>query len=380
MWPVGAEFLAALRQPCTITSTASHRNLVTGVVTPLDIVDGAVTVDRAATNRRVLSLTVPAVESTFRALDTPGGEITVRQALRFASGQQARVPLGVFIVDQDDMGYGAGDTATITAPDRSLKVQRNGFGPTGRSSVASNAAWQEIKRLVEGAWPGSTYPFPGWSQLDTSATTKVGYLYWDDGDRWGAAASLAAANGLQVFFDAVGGAVLRPIPQLTDTSTPVWTVNASTTDAVMTAASRSRDRSTMRNAVIATTSRTDITFLPQEKKNTTVGDPYSVTGPLGYVPLQLSGAYGNSAQAAAAALKELSLHLGASKQLTLEAASNPALDAEDVIKAVLPKIDPLTSRPTELHIIDSVTHPLVQSSGATQQILTRTTRPASDGT
>jgi len=382
-WPLAPDVLDLLRHHCTIVSTATHRNLVTGAVTPLDILDGSVTVDRTAAIRRTLNLTVPALQATFDVLDTPGGEITVRQTIKHPSGvAAATVPLGVFIVDQDQFGYGPGDTLTMTCPDRWLKVQRARFG-LNRSSVASNAAWQEIQRLVEGAWPSPTYPFPGWTQLDTSATTKVGSLLWDDGDREAAIvgeAGIARANALEVFFDAQGAGVLRPVPQLTPTSTPVWVVNANTPDSVMTAASRTRDWSSVRNAVIVTSSASDVIFAPVEVKNTTPGDPLNVDGPLGYRPYEYSSpAIRNSTQARAAGLVILSQQLGEAKQLTVEAVSNPALDAEDVILAMLPKIDRNTARPSELHIIDSVTHPLVQNGSQTQPILTRSTRPATDG-
>jgi len=80
------------------------------------------------------------------------------------------------VVDQDAMGYGPGDSITLTCPDRSLIVQRNRFG-VARSSVPGNKVWQEIQRLVEGAWPNAVFPFPGWSQLDTSASAKVPALH-----------------------------------------------------------------------------------------------------------------------------------------------------------------------------------------------------------
>lgn len=376
MWPVSDRFLNALRVSHGITTIATHTNLITGEQTSLPVLDGEVTVDATASIRRTLSLTVPPQQALWDALDTPGGEITVTQAVRFVDRTTETVPLGVFIVDQDQIGYGPSDSIQLTCPDRWLKVQRNRFG-LSRSSVPSNTASQEIQRLVEACWGGS-YPFPGWSTLRMGATTKVGSLLWDDGDRESAVNDIATANSYEVFFDAQGLAVLRPVPVLSNTSLPVWAVDAAAAG-VLIGADRSRDMSRTRNAVIVTTSATDVTFLPQEVKNTTVGDPLNVTGPLGYVPYEYSSpTLRNSAQARAAGKTMLSKQLGVAKQLTLQAVGNPALDAEDVISVLLPPIDAYSPRPTELHIIDSVTIPL--RPDGTQQITGRSTRPDTDGT
>ncbi|WP_375490219.1 hypothetical protein [uncultured Jatrophihabitans sp.] len=384
MWTIDPNVAESLRHPRRITSHALFTNLVTGAATPLPILDGTVTEDVTTATRRVLDLTtlprIPVagqIVDVFTLLDTPGGEITVTQTIWYGTTGVV-VPQGVFIVDSDNVDYSDAGTVTITAPDRRNKVIRNKFG-NARSSVATNAAWQEIKRLVEGAWPGTTYPFPGWSQLDTSATAKVGTLLWDDGDRDGAVQAIEKANSVEQYFDRQGFAVLRPTPVLTPSSTPVWTVDANTPTAIMTAASRSRDMSTVVNAVRVSTSASDVIFTPVEVKNTTPGDPLNVTGPLGTVFTDYdSPLLRSSAQATAAGRTQLSKQLGEAKQLTLAAMSNPALDAEDVIQVMLPRLDRTTSRPVELHIIDSITHPLVP--GTDQQITTRSTRPATDGT
>lgn len=376
MWPgASPDFLTALRYPHVRQAKATHRNRVTGTVTDLPVLDGEVTVDATSRIRRTLSLTVPPQAALWDALDTPGGEIGVTQTIRFTNHQHITVPLGTFIVDQARLGYGPGDSITMECPDRWLKVQRNKFG-LERASVASNAAWVEVRRLVEDCW-SDAYPFPGWVQLDQTATAKVGALLWDDGDREAAVLSITDANGLEVFFDATGQAVLRKVPTLTDRSASVWTVNAGQ-NGVMLAADRTRDRSEVRNAVIVTTSATDVTFNPVEVKNSTIGDPLNVTGPLGYVPDYYSSPLiRNSQQARTAGLARLSVTLGTAKQLEMDASGNPALDARDVLRVNLPRTDLREARQSELHIIDSVTHPLLPDG--TQHISTRSTRPSTDG-
>lgn len=377
MQPHSSRFDDAVRTSHTLVTIATHRNLITGVSTALKIEDGSITDDATSQVRRSLSLTVPNEQATWDALDTVGGEITVQQGVRYVDGGRELLPMGVFVVDTDQIGYGPGGTIAITAPDRWGKVAKNTLPPSGRASVASHAAWQEIQRLVEGAW-NATYPFPGWSQLDTSATAKVGSLLWDDGNRESAARALCTDNSVEVFFDRTGKGVLRPVPVLTDTSPYVATIDAGARG-VLLDADRTRDRTGIANVIIVSTSATDVTFTPQEVKNTTAGDPLSVNGPLGYMAVEYaSPSLRNSAQALAAGRTMLAKTLGVAKQLSLTAAGNPALDSEDVILAVLPRIDRSAARPSELHILDTVVHPLTPTG--TQSLSTRSTRPATDGT
>jgi hypothetical protein len=379
VYPVSSRYLDAHRRPHVKTSRALHRNVITGVTTSLPIEDGSVSISSSARTRRTLSLTIPNTQALWDVLDTVGGEITVSKTMRFPDSSRETVPLGVFVVDQDQIGYGPGDTISITAPDRWIKVQRNNFAPTARGSIASNAAWQEIKRLVEGAWPGVTYPFPGWADGSPThaATTKVGSVLWDDGDRDAAIGQLCTDNSLDVYFNELGEAVLRPMPTPNVTTTPVWTVDAGETG-VLVAADRTRDRSTMHNAIIVTTSATDIVFNPVEVKLTTAGDPLNTTGPLGYVPLDYSSpTLRNSTQAQAAGLTMLTKNLGVAKQVHLSAVSNDALDAWDVVKVMLPRTDLSLPRPIEIHVLDTITIPLTPSGA--QDLQTRSTRPDTDG-
>lgn len=380
MYGVSARFLKALRSSYTRINSVVHRNLLTGVTTQLAgrtgyLLDGTVTEDSTQRPRRTLSLTLANLQTVWDTLDTVGGELTVQQGIRYVDGGTEMVPMGVFVVDVDNIGYSPKGNIAITAPDRWIKVQRNRFG-LSRVSVPSNEAWQEVQRLVEACWGGS-FPFPGWSQLDETATIKVGQLVWDDGDRDGAIGTILTANSIECYFDRNGQAVLRPVPVWSNLSPSVWSIDA-TSEGVLIDANRSRDRSTARNAVIVSSSATDITLAPVEVKNTTSGDPLSVNGPLGYVPEYLSlPTLRNSTQMHNAGITELSKGLGVAQQLTLSAAPNPALDAEDVILAVLPKTDANLDRPTELHILDTVAHPLGASA---QEADTRSTRPTTDGT
>lgn len=376
MYPVSKLFLDVIANWRAITSTATHRDPFTGATTDLPIIDGTVTVDSTAACRRTLTLTIPPTQALWDALAAPGGEITVTQTVRYIDTSTETVPLGVFVVDQDAMGYATDGNISLTGRDRWVIVQRNRFGIADalRATVPGNPTWMEIKRLVEGAWPNAKYPFPGWSQLDQTATSKVGPRVWDDGSRENAVNTLKDTR-LQVFFDPVGKGVLRPTPVLTASTAPAWRVAAGQ-NGVMINADRQRDRSRTHNVVIATTSASDIYLPPSVKANTNPNDPLSTVGPLGFVPWYLTGNFYTKAAQDAAAVMGLSKQLGMAQQLSLENNTNAALDADDVIGVDLPWIDRSTPRPYEVHIIDSLTVPLLPSG--TQQIETRSTRPTAD--
>src|SRR6185503_4135415 len=143
-------------------TNAVFTDAFTGIQTALDVEGGSVAIDITATSRRVLSLALPPLQSTFDMLSVPGGEIAVSQMYTYIDTTTETVPLGVFCVTQQGMNYKPDSQLTLTCPDRWWRIQSNGFG-AARSSVASNAGWQEIKRLVEAAWPNASWPFPGWA-------------------------------------------------------------------------------------------------------------------------------------------------------------------------------------------------------------------------
>jgi hypothetical protein len=380
MLAVSATFLAAIRTAHSVTSKAVFNNPFTGALTTLPIETGSqITVDITAASRRVLTLSCTPLQSDFDAINAPGGEITVTQTFRFIDGTTETVTLGVFCLDQEDMGYGPGDQMTITAPDRWLQVQRNRFG-LSRASNASNAAWQEIKALVEGAWPNSGYPFPGWASYDTTAITKVGPVIYQDGSRENAITSYTTANALEVFFNEAGLAVLRPLPVLTDASVPVWTLDAAVSGVFM-GGDRKVDLSRTRNAVIVNTSATDIILTPVEVKDEhdpTI-DPLSTLGPLGYRPgYYASPAVRTTDQATAAGKAILEKQLSTAQQVTVTAVPNPTLDGWDVVDVVFPPGDFGTTRPAERHMVESVTIPLTPDG--VQTVTLRSTRPTPDDT
>lgn len=363
------------------TSTATYRNPFTGATLDLPIKGGSVTVDVSAANRRMLDLTLPPMQSLFDTLAVPGGEITVSQTFRYIDNTTETVPLGVFCIDVEQMSYRPDGDLSMKCPDRWLHVVRNGFG-LSRASVPANMAWQEIKRLIEGAWPNAAFPFPGWASLDQSATTKVGSLVWDDGDRDRALrgeGGLLAANNLDAYFNANGLAVLRPIPALTTASQPVWVVAAGPAGTLKDA-TRGRDLSAVHNVIVLSSTASDVILTPIEVANTRnpATDPLSSLGPLGRVTLEVSSsAFRTSAQMRAAGVTMLNKQLTVQQTLNVVGTPNPCLEGYDVIDVVM-SAQSGSARPYERHILDAVTIPLLPDGE--QDITVRATRSSADDT
>ena len=362
-------------------STATFTNAFTGAQTVLPIEQegsNQITVDVTATNRRMLELTLPPQQSLFDLLDSPGSEIGITQTFTYINNATETVPLGKFKVTESSMGYDIDGNISLNCPDRYWHITSNGFG-AARTSIGSNPAWAEIQRLVEGAWPNAAYPFPGWAQLDKTATTKVGTLVWDDGSRANALQQLLTLNSLDLFFDANGLANLRPIPTLINSTPAVWTVMPGDFGTLKDA-TRNRSIADVHNVIVVQTNAADIILPILEVANTRTPstDPLSSLGPLGRVTLQLQGAFYSSAQMKAAGIVQLNKELTVQKQLDVTSVSNPCLDGYDVIGVILPKGDGNSVQPAEHHIIDSVVIPLVQ--GGDQGITLRGTRTSSDDT
>jgi hypothetical protein len=350
--------------------TASHYDPFTGKTTPLQIEDGTVTVDSAAACRRVLSMSVPPLPKFADALAAPGGEIAVTQTSRYIDQSTETIPVGVFVVDEDTLTYGRDGNLAVTGRDRSVTVQRAGFGFDGSASIPTNPTWAEVQRLVEGAWPNLAYPFPGWAQVDKTATTKVGPILWPDGDRGAAIGKLCTSSSRQFFFAPDGRAVFRKAPVPSPTSVPVWTVKSGDGGAML-GAERPRDRSQFFNVVAVDSSAVGL-YLPRIiARNTNPDDPDSIYGPRGAREKRVtSPTFYTADQMTIAAIVKLMKLIGAASKLSLSSFINGALDADDVIGVVTPDGDPDAPVP---YVIDSLTVPLLPTG--VQQIQCRSILP-----
>lgn len=359
MQTISDQFLRALTSGHDVVTTATHTNLLTGVQTGIPFEDGSIALDVTTFVRRTLSLQLAPLESLYQVLSAPGGEIQIRSGIRYGSTTEI-VGAGVYRVDTETLQFPTSGQLQLSCPDRSLVVAGARMGPN-RASVPGNMVWQEIQRLVEGAFTSSYAPFPGWAQLDKSAITPVGPQVYDSGNRDSVIQQYLTANALEFFFDAAGLAVLRPIPTVPGMFgawTCVMGANGTLVDG-----NRARSTGDTKNVVVVTTTATDIQLSAVEVANTNdpTVDPLSSLGPLGRKPVDISGNYRTTAQMTAAGQAQLALYSLVQQQASITAISNAALDGWDQV-SIVPLPSDLGSRPAESHVVQAYTLPLTNKT------------------
>lgn len=357
MQTVTPAFLTALTGGHDVVSTVTHFNPYTSVSTVIDVADGSVALDVTQFCRRTLSLTLPNRESVFQVLNVPGSELTVQSGIRYGSTVEL-VPAGVYRIDEQSIALNPSGDLTLTCPDRSVVLQRSRLGAS-RASTPSNLVWQEIKALVEGAFTSSYAPFPGWAtgSPDQSATAKVGAVVYDDGQRDGAISQYCTDNSLELFANASGLFVLRKIPTVAGLY-GTWLV-AFGANGILIDGNRDRSLADTKNAIVLTTTATDIQMAAVEVANTNnpLVDPLSTLGALGFQRFDYAGNFRSTAQATAAGNTLLAQKSAVQQQVSATAITNAALDGWDQIQIIGLPSD-LGNTVAESHVVQSYTMPL----------------------
>ncbi len=362
MYPVTTIFEQALRGPHTAVIRVDITYNGTVVAADIDIADGSVRCTASRGVRRVLDLTVTD-RDLWGTLAPIGTELVPYRGVRYPSGVQELVPLGVFRVDAHSMSVAPGGGITIrSAPDRWAMVQKARF-ETPRASTAGARAVDEVGDLVAEAVPTA-----GVTMSATSSATVGAMVYDRDRDR--IITELLTAAGADAYFDNAGDLVVADQPLLGQA--PAWTVDASETGGLLDG-SRGRDRSRTYNVVVV-----NVATLDGEAPPTPVivedDDPTSqtyVSGPMGRVPYFWTSPLSlDATQMTDAGTKILNRVKGTNAQLDLTAAVHPGLEPGDVIEVVT--IDGTV----EWHQVTDCTIPL--SVGGTQSIATQSSRPDGD--
>lgn len=326
---------------------------------------GSVTIDRTARNRRRGTIAIP--WSMQAGLDlgvdvrdlTLGGYAAVRRGLRYADGTVELVDLGYLRVESVSWDTLA-TSASIELADRMAQVVDEPFtAPYAAAGKTPSAAAVEIVQAVFGSSIAYHVPYtPGGVLGDVT--------YIDS--RADALAQLEQSYGAETYFDALGDFVFAAKPA--DDAPAVWTVDAGATG-VMIGAEENLDRTGIYNGVLVRGQGTaDLPPVSALATFTDPGSPIRWGGPFGKVTLVAdSTTVTTTGEASAAAENLLRLRLKQTRQLTLTAAPNPALEAGDTINVVFP------DDRVERHLIDSTTIDL--GTGA-QEVLTRTMVSPSD--
>jgi hypothetical protein len=336
--------------------------------------------------RRTCTLTLAAVPGLWEMLAPIGTELKVWTAIRFPSGKTEAVPQGVFPIDVQRISYGPDGSLSLTAPDGWVRVQ-NGRFFTPRQFGGGGDVRALISQLLQEVLPANA---PITNVGSNNAPIPV---LSEDKDRAGLIQKLAKAGSLDVYFDREGTPIIRDAPEMS--AQTVWDVDAGP-KGVMISADRERNRQKTYNIVVVNGTKNDDGTPPFPTQyvwdanpnsptyagpGTGAGDtppPQTLAGPFGQRPtFYASPLLTSAAQAQKAGLTILQRVTGLAAQLKATAVSNPALDDGDTIRVQLPK-EGRNRRQVELHIIDSLTVPLVPSKNA-QSISTRSTRADDTG-
>ena len=273
------------------------------------------------------------------------------------------VPLGVFLITNVEIGtQGGGTTVTINGSDRSLRVARARWTQPYTVDSGTNVA-TGITELLADRWTDVETAFS-----DTAETlNRAVFGLETENDPWKDARKLAAAAGLELYFDPDGIARLDPVQDY-ETATPDLAY-LEDEEAMVLDLARSLTNETTYNGVIATGegSEASATFRAEVWDD----DPESPTyryGPFGEVPTFFSSPLLTSdEQAAKAATTILANKRGTQEAVSWSQIVDPSLDVGDVIRVVnaATKVD-------RLMVLDRLSIPL--SPAAAMSATARTVR------
>lgn len=358
MYPVSGRWDDAIRSSpnlqvvVEVWRSGARQTLPDGT-TSLAVVDGTLMVDESQKVRRSLNLTTANPELTpvlaTDLLSPATTDLKVFIGPQYTEGDVELAPMGVFRISSSARsGYLAG--VSITAGDYT-KVLTDARFLAPWATPAGNLVSAEIQSMALDALPGLTF-------IDlTGSTARTTATSWDR-NRWDAMDKLASSIGAEVFFDVVGRLILRPVPQVTSSSTSVWSVNAGDETAVITdyATALSADR--VYNAVVATSSAQGVTAS---------GAAYLTDGPYAYSATFKRPQFYSSpmlttvGQCQSAASAILARSSAASRQISAQVAPNPALDVGDIVQVTLmPEASGRTT--SELRVVSKLTFPLRESA------------------
>lgn len=362
MWPVTAEFLAALgRSHARISRVDAYQGGVFQGTVPFS--EGKVDVTARNRVRRTLDLTVNAALYPTEADSLLSPYATVLQAWCGINLGTTEILLPVFTgkVESVDNRDQYGGHVELRARDLMGDVNDGRF-ETPRAAPTGYRIVDAITTLLLEAVPTSTVTAD--TGVDTTSLVPSG-LMWDV-DRGKAVDDLAQSIGAEVFATPDGQFRIRNVPTLND---PVsWTASEGPGGTLVTAG-RQVTRDGVYNAVITVVERANgdlpLRFLAEDANP---GSPTYVGGLFGRVPRFLRNPLvTNAEQGAQAGVALLARSIGATRLRTITCVPNPAAEAGDVINAAVKGM-------TETHIADTFSLPLHADGGA-MTVGTRSTKP-----
>lgn len=326
--------------------------------TEITIEDGDVRSTATGDIRSTLNLTTSQAWPRRGAdLLTPyGQEIYVERGIAYGNGQREFVGLGYYRVDTVEQDEVPDGMITITGSDRMAGIRDARFlAPRQFASTLTNG--QLVQLLVTEVYPDATI---SWDETSVRDDT-VGRSIITEDDRLGTLKDLCTSLGKIGYWRYDGVFRVETPPDIADT--PAWTIDAGV-DGVLVQMSRSLTRERVYNAVVATGEASD-TVAPARAvaTNDDQDSPTWYHGLFGPVPMFYSSPFiTTNEQARTAAQSLLRQQLGLPYQVELSSIANPALEPFDVVSVRHPRTGRSRTMRREIHVLDEVTIPLVQTS------------------
>ena len=352
MWPVSAQFLAALAAPHRLTTTATV-TVPGGSPLTLNVESGSISADATSRIRRTCSLSVEGDSSVYLACATPGAIFAITHGLVMGNTTETVPVFYGELAGDSEQQFGDG-TIGLQLADHGNWLSRTRF-LTPYTPAAATPRPTVITNVVQAARPGTVVV----NSSTDSGTVAASALWLEDGPL-DVVSDLSTDGGLESYFGPDGTFNIRALQTIT--TPPVWSIQGGK-HGTLKQASRKRLSDRLYNTVVVRPSALDGSQTwPQQVAQ--VDDLTNPRHPLyiGVVPYFWDSPTALTAAAAMnAAQKILARVLGTTESLSLEAISNPALDVNDVIRVTTPQINTQVALSFQ-HYIDSLSIDVV--SGA----------------
>ena len=184
----------------------------------MPVEDGTITIDRTATHRRQLALSVAPVYPSGHALEgqevypsarrrpstSYGTEIVIQTGIRYANDAVELVQQGIFRIEDASRDL-PGGAVTINGWDRSRQILDQRF--LAPRKFTAQLATDLIQLLITEVYPTATF------NITTADATTIS-KHVVDRDRWAEVQRVAAVIGCECFPDPDGVWVIQDTPDL----------------------------------------------------------------------------------------------------------------------------------------------------------------------
>lgn len=352
MYPVSDAFVAELYS----TSMQAVVTLTTSTGVTLSALSGHVDMDvqRAISRTCELEL-IPTstlgVNDIYALVMTPGLEITVSRGLNLGAAVEM-VPLGVFATDSASKPLLATGIVSWSGSDRSKRISRASFTDVYQCAKGASLA-TVATTLLQSRWAATPCDFS-----NVPDTLNTAYVFDIGADPWEKCHSMFADYGYDLYFDGLGTARAKIIPDPATVS-PNFDFGVGNTNTVLGGETQGNFEGTY-NGVVVTGEGSQID--PPVRGEAWDDNPLSPTyfqGGFGLVPMfQSSSAVTTVAAAQRMAATILAKVKGRKEQFSWPAVVNPALEPLDVVTVTNEGV-------TQRLVIDKLSIPLKASDPMT---------------